>query len=176
MDRLPFSDRKCSIARTVDIVGDRWTPLIVRDVALGISRFDAIQRNLGVSRKVLTQRLQLLLDHEVITRTEYQDNPPRFDYSLTEKGNDLAMVVLAIQQFGDKWSFSQAGPPLLWRHLGCGEISNPVVCCDKCGEVARPGEAVPLRGPSFDEDVYPEVGPAIDRIQAFLEAEQSEQA
>lgn len=172
MDRLPFSDRHCSIARTVDIVGDRWTPLIVRDVALGISRFDAIQRNLGVSRKVLTQRLQLLLDHEVIARTEYQDNPPRFDYSLTETGNDLAMVVLAIQQFGDKWLSAEEGQPILWRHLGCGEIGNPVVCCEKCGAQVGPRDAVPVRGPSFDEDTYPELGPAIDRIQALLEAEQ----
>jgi DNA-binding HxlR family transcriptional regulator len=165
----PFEDQHCSVARTLDIVGDRWTPLIVRDIALGISRFDAIQRNLGLSRKVLTQRLHLLLDHEVIARTEYQDNPPRFDYVLTEKGNDLAMVVLALQQFGDRWSFAQEGPPVLWRHLACGEISTPAVCCDKCGVPVRPGDAVPLKGPSFDEEAFPELGPAIDRIQALFD-------
>ena len=165
---LPFSDQHCSVARTLDIVGDRWTPLIVRDIALGISRFDAIQRNLGLSRKVLTQRLQSLLDHEVIARAAYQDNPPRYDYLLTEKGNDLAMVVLALQQFGDRWSFAQEGPPVLWRHLACGEISNPTVCCDKCGAPVGPGDAVPLKGPSFDGEAFPELGPAIDRIQALL--------
>jgi DNA-binding HxlR family transcriptional regulator len=169
MDRLPLSDQHCSVARTLDIVGDRWTPLIVRDVALGISRFDAIQRNLGVSRKVLTQRLQNLLDHEVIARTAYQDNPPRFDYTLTEKGNDLAMVVLALQQFGDRWSFAQEGPPVLWRHLACGEISNPTVCCDKCGAAVRPGDAIPVKGPNFDEAAFPELGPAIDRIHALFD-------
>lgn len=163
---LSFDDQHCSVARTLGIVGDRWTPLIVRDVALGISRFDAIQRNLGVSRKVLTQRLQALLDHEVIQRTAYQENPPRFDYALTEKGNDLAMVVLALQQFGDKWSFAQEGPPVLWRHLACGELSAPTVCCDRCGGAVRPGDAIPVKGPSFDDEAFPELSAAIDKITA----------
>jgi len=157
----------CSIARTMDIIGDKWTPLVLRDVALGISRFDALQRDLGISRKVLTQRLQALVDHEVIARTPYQDNPPRHDYTLTEKGADLAMVLVAIQAFGDKWSFGQAGPPLLWRHLSCGQVSTPVACCDHCGEPVRPGDAVPLRGPSADDASYPELGAALERLEAL---------
>lgn len=164
MQRSSFSEQQCSVARTLDIVGDRWTPLVLRDIAIGISRFDVIQRDLGISRKVLTQRLENLLEHEVVVRVAYQENPPRYDYRLTEKGNDLAMVVLALQQFGDKWSFGSAGPPIQWRHLSCGQISAPVACCDKCGEPVRPGEAVPLRGPSFDDDTAPEVGAALDRI------------
>jgi DNA-binding HxlR family transcriptional regulator len=164
----PYADRQCSITRTLDIIGDRWTPLVLRDIALGISRFDAIQRNLGLSRKVLTQRLQALVDHEVISRTPYQDNPPRHDYMLTEKGSDLAMVLLAMQTYGDKWIFGEEGPPLRWRHLGCGQISDPITCCEHCGEQVRPGDAVPVRGPSFDERDAPEVGPAIDRLQALL--------
>ena len=163
-----FADRACSIARTLDIIGDRWTPLVLRDIAMGVSRFDAIQRDLGISRKVLTQRLQALLDHEVIDRTPYQDNPPRHDYVLTEKGTDLAMVLLAIQTFGDKWVFGEAGPPIQWRHLGCGEISRPVTCCEHCGETVGPGDAVPLRGPSFDDREAPELGQAIDRLQTLL--------
>src|SRR5690242_6967986 len=118
MQRSDFGDQPCSLARTLDIIGDPWTPLVLRDVAIGISRFDAIQRNLGLSRKVLTQRLQLLIEHEVVARTAYQDNPVRYDYALTEKGNDMAMVLIAIQNFGDKWIFGESGPPLLWRHLG----------------------------------------------------------
>jgi DNA-binding HxlR family transcriptional regulator len=163
-----FSELHCSIARTVELIGDRWTPLVLRDVALGISRFDAIQRNLGISRKVLTERLQTLVDQGVVSKTPYQHNPPRHDYALTEKGTDLAMVLVAIQVFGDKWEFGESGPPLQWRHLACGQISTPVPCCDHCGEPVRPGDAVPLRGPSFDESTWPEIGPAIDRLQALL--------
>lgn len=163
-----FSEMQCSVARTLDLIGDRWTPLVLRDVAMGISRFDVIQRNLGISRKVLTHRLQQLVDAEVVSRTPYQDNPPRHDYRLTEKGNDLAMVLVAMQTFGDKWTTGPSGVPLQWRHLGCGEISSPVACCDHCGAQVRPGDAVPVRGPGFDEDTWPEIGPAIDRVAAVF--------
>lgn len=164
----PTEDHHCSVARTVDIIGDRWTPLVLRDIALGVSRFDALQRDLGISRKVLSQRLQALLDHGVVDRVAYQENPPRHDYVLTEKGTDLAMVLLAVQQFGDRWLAPEQGPPLQWRHLACGEISNPVACCDKCGAAVRPGDAVPVKGPSFDDEATPELGAAIDRITALF--------
>lgn len=168
MRRQSLAETPCSIARTLDIIGDRWTPLVLRDVALGVSRFDAIQRDLGISRKVLTDRLQSLVEHGVVSRQAYQDNPPRHDYVLTEKGRDLAMVLLAIQTFGDTWLFGQDGPPLQWRHLACGQVSTPVACCSHCGEPVRPGDAVPLRGPSFDDASAPELGAAIDRIQALF--------
>jgi DNA-binding HxlR family transcriptional regulator len=163
-----FSDLQCSIARTLDLIGDRWTPLVLRDVAMGISRFDAIQRDLGISRKVLTERLQHLVEADVVSRTPYQDHPPRHDYQLTEKGSDLAMVLVAMQTFGDKWTTGASGVPLQWRHLGCGEISSPVACCDHCGAQVGPGDAVPMRGPGFDEDTWPEMGRAIDRLSALL--------
>lgn len=167
MQRSSFSDQPCSVARTLDIIGDRWTPLVLRDIAVGIARFDAIQHDLGLSRKVLAQRLASLVEHEVVVRVEYQDNPPRYDYRLTEKGNDLAMVLLALQQFGDKWAFG-GEPPVQWKHLSCGEISTPVPVCDHCGEPVRPGEAVPLRGPSFDDSAAPEMGAALDRIATLF--------
>lgn len=163
MQRSTLPDQPCSVARTLDIIGDRWTPLVLRDIAIGISRFDAICADLGLSRKVLTQRLAELVERDVLIRVAYQDNPPRFDYRLTEKGNDLVMVLLAMQQFGDKWAFGGL-PPIAWRHLACGQISTPVACCDHCGEQVRPGDAVPVRGPSFDDDAAPLVGEALDAI------------
>lgn len=165
MQRASFGDQACSVARTLDIVGDRWTPLVLRDIAIGISRFDAIQGDLGLSRKVLAQRLEALVEHEVVVRVPYSEHPPRYDYRLTEKGNDLAMVVLALQQFGDKWAFG-GKPPIRWRHLACGEISTPVACCDHCGEQVRPGDAIPERGPSFEEAGSPVVAAALDDIAA----------
>jgi DNA-binding HxlR family transcriptional regulator len=168
MQRTSLPDQPCSVARTLDIIGDRWTALVLRDIAMGISRFDAIQGDLGLSRKVLTQRLAQLLDQDVVERVAYQGNPPRYDYRMTAKGNDLAMVLLAMQQFGDKWAFGGA-PPIQWRHLGCGQISTPVACCNHCGEQVRPGDAIPLRGPSFDDEAAPTVGQALDQIAAAFE-------
>jgi DNA-binding HxlR family transcriptional regulator len=168
MQRTSFAEAQCSVARTLDIIGDPWTPLVLRDVAIGISRFDAIHRNLGVSRKVLTQRLQSLVEHEIVSRTAYQDNPPRFDYTLTDKGQDLAMILLAFQSYGDRWIFGHGRAPVVWTHLTCGEQSNPVMCCDACGEQLRPGEAVPSPGPGFDPRAFPEITRAFERIQELL--------
>jgi DNA-binding HxlR family transcriptional regulator len=161
-------DRHCSVARTLDVIGDRWSCLVIRDVALGVSRFDALQRDLAISRKVLAQRLQALVDHGVLQKVAYSEHPPRYDYRLTDKGSDLAMVVLALQQFGDKWAFAEEGPPLLWRHLACGELSTPVVCCDHCGEKVGPGDALPVKGQSFREEDAPELSAAIDALQELM--------
>jgi DNA-binding HxlR family transcriptional regulator len=169
MPRTPFSELTCSIGRTLDVIGDAWTPMVLRDVAMGISRFDAIQRNLEISRKVLTERLQALIEHGVLERVAYQDNPPRYDYVLTEKGVDLAMVLLAMQAWGDKWVFAQDGPPLLWRHLGCDQLTNPVIACDHCHEPLQAGEIEPLVGPGFDpERNGSEIPAAIARRQSLI--------
>ena len=169
MQRAELGEQNCSVARTLDVIGDRWTPLVLRDVAIGVSRFEAIQRDLGISRKVLAQRLQHLVEHEVVVPVPYQDHPPRHDYRLTAKGNDLAMVLLAMQQFSDKWSFGEQGPPIQWMHLDCGHVGPTVTCCGGCGAEVGPGEAAPLRGAGFDEDGAPEIARALDRIRAVLD-------
>ncbi len=157
MPRSSFAEMQCSVARTLDIVGDTWTPLVLRDIALGISRFDAIQRNLGLSRKVLAQRLKSLVEHDVVSRTTYQSAPVRYDYRLTEKGKDLAMVLIAMQRFGDKWVFGPERAPVVWHHLACGQQSEPVLCCDKCGQPVGPDDAIPGPGPGFDPALNPEL-------------------
>jgi DNA-binding HxlR family transcriptional regulator len=164
MQRSSFGDMQCSIARTLDIIGDSWTPLVLRDVALGISRFDAIQRNLGLSRKVLALRLRSLEDHEVITRVAYQDTPVRYDYRLTDKGKDLAMVLVAMQRFGDAWIFGPGNAPIVWHHLGCGQHSEPVFSCDKCGEPVGPDDVLPGAGPGFDPEQNPELTAILSAI------------
>lgn len=157
MGRSSFAEMQCSVARTLDIIGDAWTPLVLRDIALGISRFDAIQRNLGLSRKVLAQRLRLLVEHGVVSRAAYQDAPVRHDYRLTDKGKDLAAVLIAMQRFGDKWVFGPERAPVVWRHLSCGQQSEPLLCCDRCGQPVGPDDALPGPGPGFDPALNPEL-------------------
>ena len=153
----------CSVARTLAVVGEAWTPLIVRDLYLGISRFDAIQRNLGASRKVLAERLSTLLEHGVIERDAYQDNPPRYDYRLTEKGEGLALVLVAMKSWGDYWEPGDDGPPLVLRHDACGAVSDPIPTCSGCGQPVGPRDFTLLPGPGAD------AGPGTREIPAALE-------
>lgn len=163
MQRTPFDEMTCSVARTLDVVGEWWTPLIVRDLSLGISRFDAIQRDLGLSRKVLTERLARLVDHGVVERVPYQHNPPRHDYRLTEKGADLATVILAMTAWGDRWVFGESERPLVFRHDACGSETRPVLACSQCGETIRPHELTPVAGPGL------RAGPGTSEVPAALE-------
>ena len=146
MQRTSFEEWDCPIARTLDVVGEWWTPLVVRDLAMGISRFDALQADLGLSRKVLSQRLATLLEHGVAERIPYQDNPVRYDYRLTEKGAELAMVLLAMRSWGERWMLGGTPPPVAMRHDGCGEITDAVVACSGCGEPLTLAELTPLPG------------------------------
>lgn len=147
MARTSFDRMSCSIARTVDVIGDPWTPLVLRDIAIGITRFDALQHNTDISRKVLTDRLSKLVAHGVVERQPYQHNPIRYDYFLTEKGADLAGVLLAMQTWADRWVFGDKAVPLLLRHDPCGKIVKPVVTCSGCGEPLEPADVTPLPGP-----------------------------
>ncbi|MEV0096208.1 winged helix-turn-helix transcriptional regulator [Streptomyces sp. NPDC050738] len=101
--RTSLNDADCAIAQALDVVGDWWTLLIVRDTARGVHRFDALQRELGMSRKVLTERLKLLVDAGVLSREPYQDRPPRHEYRLTPRGRALLPVLIALQDWGDAW-------------------------------------------------------------------------
>jgi DNA-binding HxlR family transcriptional regulator len=124
----------CSLARTLDIAGEWWTPMIVRDLWMGVRRFDDIQQNLGLSRKVLSDRLSTLVREGVVEKRQYQDRPPRHEYVLTAKGNELFEVFLALIAWGDRWTAEEAGPPMLYRHRECGENSHAEVICSSCGE------------------------------------------
>ncbi|UCM87927.1 winged helix-turn-helix transcriptional regulator [Streptomyces marincola] len=133
MARKQLTDVACSIARATDVFGDAWTALIMRDVLLGCTRFDDLAQDLGISRKVLAARLNRLVDEDVLRRVRYQDSPPRHDYQPTEKGRELCAVLLALMAWGDRWYGGQDGPPLLIRHLDCGERTTAVSACAHCG-------------------------------------------
>ena len=112
MRRASFEQLNCSVAQTLEVVGDWWSLLIVRDIFFGVTRFDDIQRRLGIARNTLTDRLDWLSDHGVLTRAPYGDSGNRHEYRLTEKGRDLQPVLLAMVAWGDKWGATAKHPPL----------------------------------------------------------------
>src|SRR3954452_4993337 len=133
MQRTAFNEMACSIARTLDVVGEPWSPLILRDVWVGMHRFDQLQGDLGISRKVLTERLHHLVDVGVLERRPY-DRRPRFEYHLTDKGTELVDVLMVMVGWGDKWLAGDAGQAVLYRHHACGEVSSVDLRCSHCGE------------------------------------------
>jgi DNA-binding HxlR family transcriptional regulator len=147
MQRTSFGDMACSLARSLDVAGEWWTPLVLRDVWLGRTRFDEIQDNLGLSRKVLADRLDTLVREGVLERRPYQERPPRHEYLLTEKGEELVAPLLALIAWGDRWAAGKAGPPLLLHHDRCGEVVEARVTCSSCGEPLRVHEVRVQLGP-----------------------------
>jgi DNA-binding HxlR family transcriptional regulator len=145
--RTSFETIDCSIARTMAILGEPWTALILRDLFIGITRFDALHSHLGVSRKVLTARLSRLADDQIVVKRAYTQRPERFDYVLTGKGWQLCDILLAITAWGDQWTTSQAGAPALLRHRHCGHPTTAEIRCSHCGEPlhAADTEVTPLR-------------------------------
>jgi DNA-binding HxlR family transcriptional regulator len=128
-----YDTQVCSIARALEIVGDRWTLLILRDTSFRARRFDDLQHSLGLARNVLTERLQRLCDDGLLERRLYQERPPRYEYVQTPKGRDLFPVLAALIQWGDKYH-APNGPPRLIRHRGCGGAIVQKLQCASCGK------------------------------------------
>ncbi|MEU8061730.1 winged helix-turn-helix transcriptional regulator [Microbispora bryophytorum] len=146
MQRTRFGEMACSIARTLDVIGEPWSPLILRDVWAGVRRFDHIQADLGISRKVLTERLNHLVEQGVLERLPY-DGRPRYEYHLTAKGTDLVEMLMVMARWGDRWLAGEAGPPVLYRHHACGQIGQVEPRCSHCGEPMRADDVDLLPGP-----------------------------
>lgn len=138
-----LSDQHCSIARTLAVVGDRWTLMVLRDLFLGATRFESIRQNLGISRTILTDRLNLLQREGVISRQVYQQKPLRHKYKLTRKGIDLFPVMMSLAQWGDTYYADESGPPVVHRHQKCGKHFHGVLTCSECGEPISPFETAP---------------------------------
>ncbi|TDC74993.1 transcriptional regulator [Actinomadura sp. 7K507] len=152
----------CSIARATDLFADAWTALIMRDVLLGITRFDDLAHDLGISRKVLAARLARLVEEGILTRERYQDRPPREHYRATAKGEELYPVLLALMAWGDRWCAGPEGPPARIRHLDCGHDTAPVTCCAQCGGPLTLANTTQLPGPGG------RVGPGTRVLGPFL--------
>jgi DNA-binding HxlR family transcriptional regulator len=147
MQRTQFGNMACSIARTLDVIGEPWSPLILRDVFVGINRFEQIQGDLGISRKVLTERLNWLVESGVLERRQYETRPHRNEYVLTPKGAQLVDLLMVMVAWGDQWTDDGTGPPVLYRHHACGEVSHVELRCANCGEPMRSGDVDILPGP-----------------------------
>jgi DNA-binding HxlR family transcriptional regulator len=150
-----YPDQVCSIARSLEIVGERWTLLILRDAIVGLTRFDEFQANLGIASNVLSSRLKRLCDEQVLEHVPDLERPGRSMYVLTDKGRELAPVLVVLMKWGDRHYPTAGGPPRLTLHAGCGGNVGPDLRCDRCGKQAtrgeielRPGPGAPAGGAS----------------------------
>ncbi len=137
----------CSIARTVSVIGDRWTLLVLRDCFLGVRRFHEFQQRLMISRPMLADRLAKLVEAGVLKKVAYQEAPVRYEYRLTAKGMDLHPIIMAIVHWGDVHMAGKAGRPLLHRHTVCGHLFDPVVVCSECAAEVHAKDVTVEKGP-----------------------------
>jgi DNA-binding HxlR family transcriptional regulator len=143
MTTVATEPRTCSIARTLDLVGEKWALLAVREVFLGNHRFDEMVRRIGAPRDTLTARLRTLVAAGIFERRPYSEHPARFEYHLTDAGRDLYPVILTLMRWGDQHLAGDDGPPLTLEHR-CGHRLETQVVCQACGEPLRHGESKPL--------------------------------
>lgn len=141
-----YEHQVCSVARSLEVVGERWTLLIVRDALRGVRRFEDFRAGLGIAHNVLSDRLSRLTDAGVLQRRLYQRRPDRYEYHLTEAGRDLWPVVMSLLLWGDRY-LAPEGPPLLALHRGCGGRLTPRFICADCGANLGPGDVELTPGP-----------------------------
>jgi len=148
--RRDYPNQLCSIANSLEVIGERWSLLIVRDVFNGHRRFGEIQTSLGVARNVLSARLQRLVDEDILERRRYQESPARYEYFLTEKGLDLWPTLIALLNWGDKYSAGPEGAPRLIVHKECGGVVSDRGICESCGKLLHARDARQVAGPGFE--------------------------
>lgn len=143
----------------MDLLGDRWTPLVLREAFYGIRRFDDFQRTLGIARNTLTDRLHRLVDEGLLVKQPYQTDPVRYDYVLTEKGSDFWGVLLAMSRWGDRWLAGAAGPPVTVHHETCGHDTHAEVVCAECRAPLTFDDTALRLGPGYPATLaeHPEV-------------------
>lgn len=144
MASVSVQPRECSIARTLEVVGEKWALLAVREVFLGNRRFDEMVKRTGAPRDTMATRLRTLVGSGILERRQYSEHPARFEYYLTDAGRDLYPVVMTLMNWGDQYLAGQSGPPLRLEHQ-CGHRLRAQLVCEACGEPVRPGQTKPLR-------------------------------
>jgi len=147
-----FDGMVCSIAGVLDAVGDRWAMLILRDLGLGLRRYDDLRRSTNVTHATLSDRLKHLEENGLIERRQYQTGPDRYEYVLTRKGADIILVIQALAQIGDKWQVTgDEGPPLKFVNRNNGRPVKVALVDEKSGEIVRLRDVRPRAGPGADD-------------------------
>lgn len=142
-----LESESCSLSRTLGIIGDRWTLLVLRDCFLRIRRFEEFQSRLGVSRAILAERLDKLVENFILAKVPYQERPTRYEYRLTPKGLDMYPIIMSIVHWGDVHMAGKKGRPVLHRHRNCGQLFDPILVCSECHEPIEPRAVDVLVGP-----------------------------
>lgn len=169
MQRSSFSDMPCSVAKTLDIVGEWWTLLILRDVFYGVRRFEALRTHLGISRKVLSSRLERLTDENILKKAVYQKLPERYEYRLTKKGLDLLPVLFSLMNWGDKWMSDPDKMPVNFVHKDCGNQMTPKLVCSCCDGELNAKNIYPVAGKGAPLDEIERLREASVNSKLFLE-------
>lgn len=148
-EALEWSSENCTIERALDVMGDRWSLIVLREVFHGIRRFDELTVRTGIPRQVLTARLKRLLDNDILRRVPYQEpgQRARSEYRLTRKGLDLYPVLMALQAWGNRYLADPEGPPVVFAHRDCGEPVDLVLRCRAGHEVSDTHDVVGTLGP-----------------------------
>jgi DNA-binding HxlR family transcriptional regulator len=141
-----YPGQTCSMARSLELVGERWTLLIIRDIFRRRRRFEDIQESLGIARNVLSTRLAALVEEGILERRIYQERPERYEYFLTEKGLDLWPVLVALIGWGDRHGLEPGGPPAVILHKGCDGRMNDRRICERCGAELEVRDAYMVEG------------------------------
>jgi DNA-binding HxlR family transcriptional regulator len=146
-----LADQNCAIARSAAILGERWVWVILRQAFIGARRFEDYQRGIGLARNILTDRLNHLVEHEVLERRPYAENAGRtlYEYRLTRKGQELFPIYVALMEWGNKWTDLPDGAPVELLHTACGHKTHPRVVCSECREDIEAHETQPLAGPGL---------------------------
>jgi DNA-binding HxlR family transcriptional regulator len=148
MRRTRFDDWPCPIARATDLIGDWWTPLVMRDAFAGSTRFDQFQKSLDVPRAVLAARLTRLCEEGMLDKVEYQDNPVRHEYLLTQKGREFWPVLAAMWRWGEDWMWPDGEqPPVVLKDRETGAVVHPLVVDEATGEPVTLGTVRTGRNP-----------------------------
>jgi DNA-binding HxlR family transcriptional regulator len=148
--RRDYPALDCSVAKALEVIGERWSLLIVRGVMHGNRRFGEMQESLGIARNVLSARLQRLVDEEILERRAYQENPPRHEYFLTQKGLDLWPALIALLHWGERYSPAPDGPRRLIVHKECGGEVGERGICESCGKALHARDAKQVPGPDAE--------------------------
>ena len=168
MKPQPFAEQPCAVARTMDIVGEWWNFMLIRNVFLGVRRFEGLRVNLGISRKILTARLGFLVERGILERRQYQDRPPRHEYRLTPMGVDLFPVLMALARWGNRWLVEAGRPPIEYVHK-CGQVTPGRMVCSGCGEDLGAHNVRPQLSPAGDRRYVQAIERAAGR-NVFLRA------